>query len=92
MSYAETLQTYQLLQAGDTVEVIHTVKVGFRQWQSTAVGTVVGKSRERHSLHFRRNADDQVYRDTLLLRRADGELTTVTLDEFSTLKFLSRVS
>ncbi len=44
---------------------------------------MVRKSRERHSLHFRRNADDHVYRDTLVLRRDDGELTTVTLDEFS---------
>ena len=42
--------------------------------------------RERHSLHFRRNADDHVYRDMLVLRRDDGELTTVTLDEFTELE------
>ena len=47
---------------------------------------MVRKSRERHSLHFRRNADDRVYRDVLVLRREDGELTTVTLDEFTELK------
>ena len=90
MDYAETLRTYQSLEAGDQVEVTHTVKVGFRQWPSTTVGSVVRKSRERHSLHYRRGADDYVYRDTLVLCREDGELTTLTLDEFSTLQVRSR--
>ncbi len=90
MDYAETLRTYQSLEEGDKVEVTHTVKVGFRQWPSTTVGTVVRTTRERHSLHHRRSADDYVYRDTLVLRRDDGELTTVTMDEYSTLQVLSR--
>jgi len=38
----------------------------------------------------RRNADDHVYRDVLLLRREDGELSTVTLDEFTQLKRLDQ--
>ena len=90
MSYAQTLHVYQTLQAGDQVEITHSVKVGFRQWATTWSGTVVRTARERHSLHYRRNADDHVYRDTLVLRRDDGELTTITLDEFSELKVLGR--
>jgi hypothetical protein len=90
MSYAQTLQVYQALQAGDPVEVTHDVKVGFRLWRTTCSGTVVRKVRERHSLHYRRNADDHVYRDTLVLRRNDGELTTITLDEFSELRVLDQ--
>ena len=88
MPYPETLEVFESLQPGDRVEVIHEVKVGFRSWESTTVGTVVRKQRRRHSLHFKRNYDDKVYSDILVLRRDDGELTTVTLDEFSDLKKL----
>jgi hypothetical protein len=53
------------------------------------VGTVERTERRRHSLHHKRNDDDKVFSDTIVLRREDGELTTVTLDEFSVLKKLN---
>jgi hypothetical protein len=86
MPYPQTLETFAALQPGDRVEVIHEVKVGFRSWNTTTLGTVVSKDRRRHSLHFNRNFDDKVYSDVLILKRDDGELTTVTLDEFSELR------
>jgi len=43
---------------------------------------VVKTERRRHGLHFQRNQDDQVFSDVLVLSRDDGELTTVTLDDF----------
>ena len=88
MPYPATLETFAALQPGDRVQVDHEVKVGFRTWHTSTVGTVVRKDRRRHSLHFRRNYDDKVYSDILVLQREDGELTTVTLDEFSDLKRL----
>jgi hypothetical protein len=86
MNYPEALETFATLQPGDRVEVAHEIKVGFRHWTARTVGTVVAKDRVRHSLHFRRNFDDKVYSDALVLRRDDGELTTITLDEFSELR------
>jgi hypothetical protein len=86
MPYPAALETFALLQPGDRVEVTHEVKVGFRHWNTKAIGTVVSKDRRRHSLHYRRNFDDKVYSDSLVLRRDDGELTTITLDEFSELR------
>jgi hypothetical protein len=86
MPYPAALETFAALQPGDRVEVTHEVKVGFRHWSSKTIGTVVSKDRRRHSLHYRRNFDDKVYSDILILRRDDGELTTVTLDEFSDLR------
>jgi hypothetical protein len=88
MPYPETLEVYQSLQPGDRVEVQHEVKVGFRSWNSTTVGEVVSKERRRHSLHHDRNFDDKVFSDVIVLRRDSGELTTVTLDEFSELRKL----
>ncbi len=88
MPYPQTLELFQQLQPGDRVEVTHEVKVGFRKWQSKTVGTLVSKDRCRHSLHYQRNFDDKVFSDVIVLRRDDGELTTVTLDEFSELRKL----
>jgi hypothetical protein len=89
MSAAETLEVFSSLVPGDRVEIIHEVKVGFRKWQTTTRGNVVKTERRRHSLHYKRNHDDKVFSDVILLRREDGELTTVTLDEFSDLRKLS---
>jgi len=86
MPYPQTLETFAALQPGDRVEVTHEVKVGFRNWNTKTLGTVVSKDRRRHSLHFNRNFDDKVYSDVLILKRDDGELTTITLDEFSELR------
>jgi ribosomal protein L34 len=85
MPYLQTLEVYQSLEPGDRVEVQHEVKVGFRTWMATTVGTVVKKERRRHSLHYNRNFDDKVYSDIIVLQRDGGDLTTVTLDEFSEL-------
>ena len=89
MGHAQTLDVFYSLQPGDRVEIDHEVKVGFRSWNSLTVGTVVSTERKRHSLHYNRNFDDKVFSDTILLKRDDGELTTVTLDEFSSLKKLA---
>ena len=84
----QTLIVFEQLQPGDRIELQHEVKVGFRTWETTTSGTVVSTERRRHGLHHRRNNDDKVFSDLIVLRRADGELTTVTLDEFSVLRKL----
>jgi len=88
MPHPTTLEVFQELQAGDRVELVHEMKVGFRKWKTTTVGEVIEAERRRHSLHYQRNADDKVYSDVIVLRRDSGELTTVTLDEFSQLRRL----
>jgi hypothetical protein len=79
-------ELFEQLKPGDRVEVVHTITVGLRTWTTTTAGSVVRTARARHGLHFRRNFDDQVFSDIIVLQRADGELTTVTLDEFTTLR------
>jgi hypothetical protein len=92
MAYPEALQVFEQLQVGDRVEVRHEIKVGFRCWPSITLGTVVRKDRRRHSLHYQRNFDDKVFSDLLVLRRDDGELTTLTLDEFTDLRPVTTVA
>ncbi len=80
---------YEKLEPGDRIEVIHGVTVGSSAtWSTTTVGKVMRRERRRHGLHFRRNPDDKVYSDVLMLARDDGELTTVTMDEYTRLRKL----
>jgi hypothetical protein len=80
------------LRPGDRIELTHEVKVGLKRWTTTTVGTVARTERRRHSLHFRRSGDDKVFSDLIVLQRDSGELTTVTLDEFSALRRLTPAS
>lgn len=89
MTYPDTLKVFEQLHVGDRVELTHEVKVGFRRWPSRTIGTVEAVERRRHGLHYQRNFDDKVFSDVIVLRRDDGELTTVTLDEFTELRRLS---
>jgi len=80
---------YEQLQPDDRVEVVHGVTVGSSaKWSTTTVGRVMRRERRRHGLHFRRNPDDKVYSDVLILSRDDGELTTITMDEYTRLRKL----
>ncbi len=80
---AATRDLYTQLGPGQRVKVVHTVIVGNKRWTTTTAGEVVRTERRRQGLHFRRNLDDKVYSDVIVLRRDDGELTTVTVDEFT---------
>lgn len=83
-----TRELFDQLAAGDRIEIKHEVKVGLQRWMTTTQGTVVSTERRRHSLHFPRSGDDKVFSDLVILRKDDGELTTVTIDEFSELRRL----
>jgi hypothetical protein len=85
-SDAHTETRFDELKPGDRVEVEHKVTVGMKTWTTRTVGTVVRTERRRHGLHFRRNLDDKVFSDVILLELPDGELTTVTMDEFTVLR------
>jgi hypothetical protein len=85
-----TRQLFTELTPGDRIEVEHEVKVGStKTWTVKTTGTVVRTERRRQGLHFRRNQDDKVFADTIVLARDDGELTSVTMDEFTQLRRLS---
>ena len=85
----DSRQIFQDLRPGDRVEIVHEVKVGSsKTWNTKTVGTVVNTERRRQGLHYRRNLDDKAFADLIVLRRDDGELTTVAMDEFTDLKRL----
>ena len=84
--HSDSPTVFEELKPGDRIEVEHVVTVGQKSWPTKTIGTVVRTERRRHGLHFRRNADDKVFSDVILLEMPDGELTTVTMDEFTVLR------
>jgi len=88
-SQTDSHQLFSELKPGDRIEVTHEVKVGSsKTWTTTTQGTVVHTERRRQGLHFRRNPDDKVFADMIILKREDGEQTTITMDEFTELRRL----
>ena len=85
----DSRRVFEQLRPGDRVEVTHEVKVGStKTWSTKTTGTVVNTERRRQGLHFRRSVDDKVFADMIILKRPDGEETTITMDEFTELKRL----
>jgi hypothetical protein len=85
---AATRKLFEELKPGDRIELVHEVKVGLKRWTTRTAGTVIRTERRRHGLHFRRNLDDKVFSDLILLELADGSQTTVTIDEYTELRRL----
>jgi hypothetical protein len=83
---AATRKLFSQLKPGDRIELVHEVKVGLKRWPTQTTGTVERTERRRHGLHFRRNPDDKVFSDLIVLKNDDGSLTTVTIDEFTELR------
>ena len=85
-SNSQVLAQFDELKIGDRVEVEHVVTVGQKSWTAKTCGTVVRTERRRHGLHFQRIGDDKVYSDEILLELPDGELTSLAVDEFTTIR------
>jgi hypothetical protein len=85
-SYSQVRAQFDELKVGDRVEVEHLVTVGQKSWTAKKSGIVVRIERRRHGAHFHRNHDDKVFSDEILLEAPDGEFTTVSVDEFTTIR------
>lgn len=68
-------------QPGTRVQVVQYVRVGHRRWKTQATGTVVGENiRPVGGMEMGSKAL-YCHQPTLTLKKEDGELTTVALDE-----------
>jgi hypothetical protein len=90
LNSTETRQQYDALRPGDRVEIVHRVQLGSRATESHTAGTVVSKGQREGGVDsgYRRWSDERQWFQDLVLRKADGELTTVTIDEFTALQRL----
>ncbi len=52
-------------------------------WSSAVQGTIVNYQQKQTGSWYAHSKDDKLWLDRLRLRKADGELTTLNLDEYS---------
>jgi hypothetical protein len=91
---AKVRQLYAVLKPGDDVDVTHHMKIGFNQYECHTTGVVMSTERRECGTDggWRRNWDDRYWFDHLVLRRDDGELTTVTIDEYTEITNIATAS
>jgi hypothetical protein len=79
-------ELFDELKPGDRIEVRRTVGVGQQRQTTTTTGCVVRTERGAQTLHLQGNRQEAAPADVILLELPDGELTTVTMDEFTVLR------
>ena len=75
------------LKAGARVKVTQQIAARNYTWTSEVRGTVVEYEQKQTGSWFAHSRDDRLWLDRLLIRKDDGELTTLNLDEYSHIEF-----
>ena len=76
------------LRPGVRVKVTQQIAARHYALTSDVVGTVVGYEQKQTGSWYAHSKNDKLWLDRLLVRKADGELTTLNLDEFSHVEIL----
>jgi len=76
------------LRPGVRVKVVQQIAARNYTWTSDVVGTVVEYRQKQTGSWYAHSKDDKLWLDRLLIRKDDGELTTLNLDEYSHIEIL----
>jgi hypothetical protein len=79
----------QRLVPGAQVKVVQQIAARDYSWASEIRGTVVEYQQQQTGSWFAHSKDDKLWLDRLTLRKPDGEITTLNLDEFSVVQIES---
>ena len=72
-----------MLKPGSRVRVTQQIAARDYTWTSEVRGTVVEYRQKQTGSWYAHSKDDKLWLDRLTLRKDDGEITTLILDEFS---------
>ena len=75
------------LHAGARVKVTQQIAARDYAWISEIRGTVVSYEQQQTGSWFAHSRGDKLWLDRLTLRKDDGEVTSLILDEFSNIEF-----
>jgi hypothetical protein len=73
----------QKLLPGAKVKVIQQIAARNYTWTSETVGTVMHFNQEETGSWFAHSKNDKLWLDRLTLRKSDGEIITLNLDDYS---------
>jgi hypothetical protein len=71
---------------GAKVKVVQQIAARNYSFSSETSGTVVEFQQQQTGSWYAHSKDDKLWLDRLTVKKADGELTTLNLDEFSVVK------
>jgi hypothetical protein len=71
------------LRPGMHVKVTQQIAARHYSWNTTIFGTIVSYEQKQTGSWYAHSKSDKLWLDRLTLRKADGELTTLNLDEFT---------
>ena len=77
------------LRPGVRVKVTQQIAARHYALTSDVTGTVVEYEQKQTGSWFAHSKNDKLWLDRLLVRKADGELTTLNLDEYSHVEILT---
>ena len=76
------------LRPGVRVKVTQQIAARDYTWTADVTGTVVGYEQKQTGSWFAHSKNDKLWLDRLLVRKTDGELSTLNLDEFTHIEVL----
>jgi hypothetical protein len=71
------------LKPGARVKVTQQIAGRYYAWPTEIVGTVVSYDQRPTGSWYAHSKDDKLWLDRLTIRKADGEITTLNLDDYS---------
>jgi hypothetical protein len=78
------------LTPGTIVEVTQQIPHRDKTWTNTVRGVIVSYQQKQTGSWFAHSKNDKLWLDRLMLRKEDGEVMTLILDEYSHVKVLGK--
>jgi hypothetical protein len=76
------------LRPGQKVKITQQIAAREYSWQTTVEGTVVRVGLRPTGSWFTHATGDRLWLDRVVLRKSDGEITTLNLDEYTHIELL----
>ena len=83
MAAADAVDVRHQLTPGARVRVTQQIPARTYAWTTDVRGTVVGFEQKSTGSWFAHAKNDKLWLDRLVIRKDDGEITTLVLDEYS---------
>jgi hypothetical protein len=77
---------------GTIVEVTQQIPHRDRVWSNRVRGSVISYQQEQTGSWFAHSKDDKLWLDRLVLRKEDGEITSLNLDDYTHLEVITQPS
>ncbi len=77
------------LRPGAKVKITQQIAGRDYTWTSDVVGTVVDFEQKQTGSWYAHSKDDKLWLDRLLIKKDDGELTTLNLDDYTHVEVLA---